>query len=416
MNGIRRYCASAGCDPIDALLAWRRGTRDLPAWEQFAGRFVVPTHLGRVAIALLPRIWNLQPGDEVLAPSYNCGSEVDPLVHAGLQIVFYRVDRGARIDVEDIHRRVTDRTRMVYVTHYFGWGQDLRALSAWCRERGLFLVEDCALSLFSGGADGPLGLQGDAAIFSLRKGLPVPDGGVLTLRKAPSQESPRLHQPPWWTTGRALLPLFKRHLLRATESLGLYPWLRIGLERLRRPLPACQDQCGALPDIPASYYFRDSIACWGLSRVTAGLLHAIDPRIVRARRRENYLRLRDELAGTPDLAPLYPDLPEGVCPLCMPVLVVNGRSRIADALTHRGIIAFPFWEGYHKALHWDGFPEARFLKDRTLTLPVDQALDRRHMAYIARTVRELVREYGVKAPPTCSARPRGTCGCGIEAL
>ncbi len=413
MNAVRRYCASAGCGPIAALLAWRRGARDLPAWEQFAGRSVVPTYLGRVAIGLLPRLWNLQPGDEVLAPAYNCGSEIDPLVHAGLRVVLYRVDRCARIDVADIQRRATDRTRVVYVTHYFGWAQELGELSSWCRQRGLFVVEDCALSLFSAGPSGPLGLQGDAAIFSLRKGLPLPDGGVLTLREAPINGLLRLRQPPWRITGRALLPLFKSRLLRATESLRLYPWLRMGVERLRPPLPALSDDRGALPDMPAAYYVRDALAHWGPSRVTLGLLRSLDPQPIRARRRENYLRLRDDLKGTPGLEFLYPDLPDGVCPLAMPVLVTAHRSRLVAALNRRGIAAFPFWAGYHRRLSWDGFPEARYLKDHLLTLPVNQALDRRHMAFIASTARDLLRRLlaeGARLSRYTCARPTQQAG------
>jgi dTDP-4-amino-4,6-dideoxygalactose transaminase len=400
VNGVPRYCASAGCGPITALRALRHGKRGLPAWEHFVGRFVVPVHLGRVAIALLPQLLNLEPGDEVLAPAYNCGSELDPLVRAGLRLVFYRVDRNARIDIEDIQRRATDRTRVVYVTHYFGWAQDLSDLSSWCRQRRLYLVEDCALALFSSGPAGPLGRQGDAAIFSLRKSLPVPDGGVLMLRDSPPLGLVPDELPPWRTTARAFLPLFKSRFVRGIERAGLYPSLRRVLQRLRRPLPQRKEQNGATPDIPADYYFRDAIASLAMSNVTIGLVHGIDPQFLRARRRENYLHLRDELEGAPGLEFLHPDLADGVCPLFMPVLVNSRRSRLVAELNRRGIAAFPFWEGYHRRLSWDGFPEARYLKDHLLTLPVNQALGRQHTTFIAHTVRDLLYRLGAdQAPP-----------------
>jgi dTDP-4-amino-4,6-dideoxygalactose transaminase len=366
----------------------------------------VPTYLGRVAIALLPRLWNLKPGDEVLAPAYNCGSEIDPFVHAGLRVVLYRVNRDARIDTEDIRHRTTDRTRVVYVTHYFGWAQDLSDLSSWCQKRGLLLVEDCALSLFSNGPEGPLGLQGDAAVFSLRKGLPVPDGGALTLRKPPPESLSRRVPPPWTTTTRAMLPLFKRRYLRTTEHLGLYSWFRIGLEHLRQPLPTCQEQHHVMPEMPTQYYFRDTTAHWGLSKITAGLLRAIDPRFVRDRRRENYLRLRDDLDGILSLEFLYSDLPDGVCPLSMPVLVTAHRSLLVAELNRCGIAAFPFWEGYHRGLSWDDFPEARYLKDHLLALPVNEALDHRHMAFIARTLRDRLCALGLDATPASRSTGR----------
>ena len=46
-----------------------------------------------------------------------------------------------------------------------------------------FLIEDCALSLFSHDGERPLGSLGDAAIFCFYKTLPVPHGGGLLLRK-----------------------------------------------------------------------------------------------------------------------------------------------------------------------------------------------------------------------------------------
>lgn len=390
VNNVARYCAGAGCGPLGALLAWYRGGRGLPVWEQFSGRWSIGTHLGRVGIAWLPSVWDLRPGDEVLVPAYNCGSELDPLIHAGLTVVLYRVDRHACIDIQDLQRRAGVRTRAVYVTHYFGWAQDLSTLRAWCRERGLFLIEDCALSLFSAGPRGPLGVEGDAAIFSLRKSLPVPDGGILTLREAPRREPPPQRRPAALTTGRAMLPLFKSRLLRAADRLGLYHRFRPERAASGVPMHCGSGQAVALPDMPADYYYRRACASWDMSRVTAGLLQAVDPRLVRDRRRANYDCLRDALAGLSGLELLFPDLPAGVCPLVMPILVPDGRDRLVAALNRRGIGAFPFWAGYHRRLSWVAFPDARYLKDHLLTLPVDHALGRNHMLYIARTLGRLL--------------------------
>lgn len=390
VNNVARYCAGAGCGPLGALLAWYRGGRGLPVWEQFSCRWSIGTHLGRVGIAWLPSLWDLRPGDEVLAPAYNCGSELDPLIHAGLTVVLYRVDRHARIDVQDLQRRAGVRTRAVYVTHYFGWAQDLSTLRAWCRERGLFLIEDCALSLFSAGPQGPLGVAGDAAIFSLRKSLPVPDGGILTLREPPRRDLPPRSRPSALTTGRALLPLFKSRLLRAADRLGLYHRLRPERAAFGAPLRGGCAQAGALPDMPADYYYHPACASWDMSKVTAGLLQEVDPQLVRDRRRANYNCLRDALAGLPGLDLLFPDLPAGVCPLVMPLLVPAERDRLVAALNRRGIGAFPFWAGYHRRLSWAAFPDARYLKDHLLTLPVDHALGRDQMHCIARTLGRLL--------------------------
>ena len=93
----------------------------------------------------------LGEGDEVLVPAYNCGTEVDPLIKAKVTPVLYRVDREARIDIEDIRRRTTHRTRAIFVIHYFGWPQPVGELARWCHEKGIRPNEDCAQSLFAKG-------------------------------------------------------------------------------------------------------------------------------------------------------------------------------------------------------------------------------------------------------------------------
>ena len=412
VNGAARYCADGGRGLIEVFLAWCRPGRCLPVWEHLAGRLVIPTHLARVAIALLPGLWRLRPGDELLVPAYNCGSELDPLLRAGLRLNFYRVDARARMDLSDVQGRVTNRTRMVYVTHYFGWPQDVSELAVWCRQRGIVLVEDCAMALFSTGAAGAVGRQGDAAIFSLRKSLPVPDGGLLTLRVAPAGLQGLKLGDPGWSASRALLPLFKRRVLRDLDRIGLYPFLRTHLRRGHSPPPEDSEDGVARPDIPASYYFDDTLAGLGMSRITSGLIQGVSPHVVRAGRRANYLRLCEALDGVPGLQLLYPGLPVGVCPLCMPVLISHGRSRLARALTRCGITAFPLWEGYHRALDWQDFPEACVLKDHVLTLPVDHQLDSTHMAYIAATVRRFVRHRNRHQSSTPLGRARRTVSVG----
>ena len=113
----------------------------------FEGRDVRWSFNARVAIRAACDLLQLTPGDEVLAPAYNCGSELDPLIHAGLTVTLYPVGRDGVADPEQIAAQITSCTRAVYVTHYFGFLQphldDIRAL---CDARGLRLIEDCALT------------------------------------------------------------------------------------------------------------------------------------------------------------------------------------------------------------------------------------------------------------------------------
>ena len=366
-------------------------------WDQFAGRTVLPTFLGRVAIWQLCEIWQLKPGDEVLMPAYNCGTEVDPFIVHGCKVKFYRVDNHARIDVGDIIRRATTRTKVVYVIHYFGWPQHLRELMSCCRNRGIKLVEDCALALFSTGQDGPLGTLGDAAVFSLSKSLPVPGGGLLVLPEASVARLPVLTRAPVRRCFQKVLTLVKRDLQRKAAFLGLYRAVHSLKARLVRKPPSAK-ALEEMPDMPSDYYFDRRLRDASIAHVSLGLARAHDPSAVVQRRRMNYLELEHALTSVPGIVPLFDNLPAGVCPLTFPV-IVNDPFRWAAFLEGRGIDVYSWWAGFHCGCSWDEFPEARFLKKHLLCLPVDQVLGTRHLAFIAETVRVFGNSLvGIKSP------------------
>jgi dTDP-4-amino-4,6-dideoxygalactose transaminase len=122
INDKKYYCGPQGI-PLRGLLG---KTEDVQAWYQGNNRHLYYTHKGRCGLGLLCKHWKLQAGDEVLVPAYNCGTEIDPFMHYGLNVIFYKVDQHANIDFEDLLQRVTHRTKVIYVTHYFGWPQDIK--------------------------------------------------------------------------------------------------------------------------------------------------------------------------------------------------------------------------------------------------------------------------------------------------
>jgi dTDP-4-amino-4,6-dideoxygalactose transaminase len=109
-----------------------------------------------------------------------------------------------------------------------------------------------------------------------------------------------------------------------------------------------------------------------------------------SKRRANYALLRQSLSDLPGMRFLWEaeSLADGICPLGVPVLV-NNRRQWWRRLNAAGVVVSCWWEGYHRAIDWSEFPEARMLKDRLILLPVHQGLGRQHMQYIAETVRDI---------------------------
>lgn len=367
-------------------LALRDPAGGIPAL--FAGRRAHFSYNTRVAIRKSCDVLGLGPGDEILVPAYNCGSEVDPLRDAGLTLRLYPLDRSLRIDPSALERMIGPRTRAVYLTHYFGFLRpETAALRALCDRNGLWLIEDCALSLLSGARPAE-GHTGDIAVFCFHKFFPTLGGGALVINNE----------------ALAAKTLFDGHVparqtLRYLARMGLSSFLGAGgsaavLRRLRRSrvqgTPPDEDS-PARPDVPAHYYFDPRLRDAPISVLASRPLRAFNVEQTITARRRNYGLYLEALADIPGVCPLFADLPDEACPVAMPVLTEN-RDALVAALTARGIAATPWWAGYNRYLDWSGCADACYLKDHVLSLPLHQYLAPEAIEHIAKELRELVRK------------------------
>jgi dTDP-4-amino-4,6-dideoxygalactose transaminase len=355
---------------------------------------VVLTYSGTAALYQAFRALALPPGSIVLCPSYNCGHEIEPLLRLGLGVECYRVTRDLKIDLEDLERRMRG-ARAVMVTHYFGFPQPLRTLREVCTRHGVWLVEDCAHAFFSDNEEGDLGRVGDAAVYSMRKTLPLPNGGAFVLNNPVLRQAHgRLHEPPRLSTGLKALELAAkaaadrvaadRDLRNLLWLLGLLPLL-FGARVIKALHPRARVSCYNPDDEDRG--FSTEIMQWGISRFSTRLLERLDLREIVARRRENYAFLAAELASGALCRPLLPALPPRVCPLYMPVWAERPLDLYAK-LERQRIYPDVFWESEHPAVEWSLFPEARELKHHVLALPVHQDVNRRQLERLVRVLRE----------------------------
>jgi dTDP-4-amino-4,6-dideoxygalactose transaminase len=384
MNTRKRYCPHLGLD-ITGLFrkedsSWESGVK--------SQRELLYTHKGRCGLGQLCKTWEIKTGDEILVPAYNCGTEIDPFIHYGLSVIFYRVDRDAKIDFENLLQQVTSKTQAIYVTHYFGWPHDLRHLSEYCKKNHIYLVEDCALSLFSTPKSCSLGLSGDAAIYSFPKTLPVPDGGALTLVSNTHSKEPLPIPPLTKKIIRGMLPFLKRAVLRLSDKIGLFSYLPHTFTGLRLSCDKISTlTTQGLPEIPSSYYCDPSIQDMTASAITRYIVKHTDSKQVISQRRQNYLQLLDAFADSKFFKPLLFTLPEGVCPLFFPV-IVEDREIICNQLNMRGIAAIQWWSGFHRDFSWKNFPEAQYLKEHLLALPIHQQLAFKDINYMIHEIQQ----------------------------
>lgn len=385
-------CNGMGFSPKDIISGLTRTSFQLPDGFGFTDRDAIFTYQGRYAVHLICELLNIRTGDEVLTPAYNCGAEIDPFVWAGAKVIFYRIDEQAAIDEQDILRRVTPSTKVIYVSHFFGWPQKIEELSHWCRENKIFLVEDCALSLFSKGPDNAIGQTGDAAIYSFVKSLPVPDGGALILKNKELRKiTIPIKPPPFRNILLNSLPLLKKWMMNTNKLWQRHELSRKLINRSWMKRSTDQD-CAIEREMPKSNYFDAQKVEWSISKLSRSIISKTNPLEVIETRRRNYQYLQNALRNVSSIRLLFDDLPDNVCPLSLPIYV-NDRNLWADALENLGVLVGG-WPSYHRGFDWKDFPEARHLKNDLITLPVHQDLELYHMEYIAECVQSIAEGHG----------------------
>lgn len=305
------------------------------------------TFSGTAAIYQAARTLGLRPGDRVLCPAYNCGHEIEPLLRHGVEPDFYAVGLNLEADLDDLKAKIARETRAVLVTHYFGFPQPLAALRELCVGRGLVLIEDCAYALFSRGPGGYLGTEGDMAVFSMRKTLPLPNGGALVVNQKEMALPAELRTPPRLGTWLKSGDLCKKWVLRCFSSPLLRPLRLLALAVSLGMLAArCFARLGLLDPLALwdpdeeDFDFDPAVVDWAMSDIAQRVIGNIDPVAIVRRRRANYRILLQGSRDSRRFRPVFRTLPEGVCPLFFP-LVVHNRTELIWSLNRHAIYAAP---------------------------------------------------------------------------
>ena len=378
------YCGQTS-PSIRHILGLVQHVYNIDNW--FGSSDIYRFHKARIGIRHAADLLQLKTDDEVLAPAYHCGSEIDALLKSGVEVILYEVDRNCNINIADIEKRITAKTKAIYITHFFGFPQDIVNVKELCKQKNLYLIEDCAMSLFSCNGTEIIGSTGDLAVFSLAKTLPVPDGGLLVINNtALGKLSVEIQQPPLSTTLRRLLPFLKSNLLIFLSGNKLlhpfYSMLFSILNSHRIAMAENELHVSGESMMSADLYYNSAHSKFAMSYVTNRMLKAFVPDEIKRIRRRNYCLLADILHNQENLSILYTELPDGVCPLNFPIILEN-RDSVRLELYKRGIDADAFGKCYHKDYTLHDYPNSNFLKNHILSLPIHQNLDAENIRYIA---------------------------------
>jgi len=136
------------------------------------------------ALEMAAILCNIQPGDEVIAPSYTFVSTVNAFVLRGAKIIFADCEATTpNIDANQLEALVTHRTKAIVPVHYAGMACDMDKIMDIARRHKLFVVEDAAQAIESFYKSKPLGSLGTFGTFSFHetKNIISGEGGLLAI-------------------------------------------------------------------------------------------------------------------------------------------------------------------------------------------------------------------------------------------
>lgn len=164
-------------------------TKQCSAWleARTGARRALLTHSCTAALEMAAILADLQPGDEVIMPSYTFVSTANAFVLRGAVPVFVDIRPDTlNIDETLIEAAITARTRAIVVVHYAGVGCEMDAIMALADRHGLLVIEDAAQAVMARYKGRPLGAIGQMGTLSFHetKNIISGEGGALLVNEA----------------------------------------------------------------------------------------------------------------------------------------------------------------------------------------------------------------------------------------
>jgi dTDP-4-amino-4,6-dideoxygalactose transaminase len=330
--------------------------------EQVGFRKVLLTTSCTDALEMAAILCDIQPGDEVIVPSFTFMSTANAFLLRRAKVVFAdTLPDVPNIDPAEISRLSTPKTRAVAAVHYSGLACEMDEIMQLAATHDFWVVEDAAHSIQSYYKDEPLGSIGHLAAFSFHetKNIISGEGGMIAINHEPFVRRAEIV----WEKGTNRAEFFR-------GEIDKYNWVDIG----------------------SSYLPSDAIAA---------LLYAQLVRFRRIQRRRKWIWWEYHQM----LEPLEEKglLKRPVIPKHATVngnmfyIVTNSRKErdaLLDHLHKNGIHAvfhyFPLHDSpYFRDMH-DGrdLPNTRHFSDCLLRLPFYYGLRQRQVEYVVKKIRE----------------------------
>lgn len=163
-------------------------TKKCSQWmkDELATRYSLLTTSCTHALEMAAYLSGIEPGDEVIMPSYTFVSTADAFVLRGAKIVFVDIRPDTmNIDENLIESAITEKTKAIVPVHYAGVACEMDKITDIAKKYGLKVVEDAAQGVHAYYKGRALGTIGDFGCFSFHetKNYIMGEGGALLFQK-----------------------------------------------------------------------------------------------------------------------------------------------------------------------------------------------------------------------------------------
>lgn len=150
--------------------------------EYVGSKYAVALSNCTTALHLSMLVAGVKAGDEVICPSMSFIATSNAIRYVNAIPVFAEVNEEFNLDLEDVKKKITPKTKAILLVHQIGMPADIEAFAAFCKEKNLILIEDAACAIGSEVNGVKIGAHSDLVCFSFhpRKVITTGDGGMIS--------------------------------------------------------------------------------------------------------------------------------------------------------------------------------------------------------------------------------------------
>jgi 8-amino-3,8-dideoxy-alpha-D-manno-octulosonate transaminase len=136
---------------------------------------------GTAAIKIALKAFNVKPGDEVITQAFNFIATIEAIVDVGAKPVLVNIDKTLNMDINDLKKKITKKTKVVLPVHMLGYPCDMKNIKKICKKKNIKILEDNCESIGGKYEKKFLGNIGDIGVLSLDFGKTITtgEGGII---------------------------------------------------------------------------------------------------------------------------------------------------------------------------------------------------------------------------------------------